>query len=605
MPDFVIIVDPSRDRPVSVEQALRDRPGMSDLAVRTWRFQWGTASVQMSRCFGYEPYEADGTLAFCVGRPRIMGATHERNGPDGFTRALAEAAAAGDLAAFYERLTGVFALVVCADSGVTILTDRLGVYPVYEAASSCGPRICLGTHPEVVADMAGRRDDVDPVSLAEIIVRGAVTFPYTTRNGMRELQPGSCHHLALARGKPVRTTTAVWLPTEPERWPPWRESEEHLAQALSYAGTDITRGHQSVAVSLSGGFDSRTVLAAIPCEKRGCAYTFGDWHNREVRTAREVADTLGANHVLVLRPPDLYAHLGEWECALLGMERWVPNAHGFALLHAGGISNGDLLVGGFGSDALLKGSFCSRRVWLRSLVGLPARLPRLSPGDGVVLRPSVMEALRQRALQRLAEVAMVRPRTAAEWLDLYPLSRDRDVGYTLANFRLLAADELFLHTEVIRVACTASPTSKATRRLIQPAFARVLGCRASAIPHGEEGLSLSQHWVWHFLCRLLPYRVTKGWRHPRLDSGQPPLPWFGQGPWVNYRQLQLFCPAWSQARHRASSSAAMDLLSSVLAVHPAEFTTRYLEDAGALANYTIVCMLLHFGGLLRPYSVRA
>src|SRR5690606_30036020 len=73
-----------------------------------------------------------------------------------------------------------------------------------------------------------------------------------------------------------------------------------------------------------------------------------------------------------MRPADFYVDLARRESQLLGIERGIVNAHGFAAYDCPPEVNHDLLLGGHLSDTLLKGQYAYRSS-LRSLIKHPWR----------------------------------------------------------------------------------------------------------------------------------------------------------------------------------------------------------------------------------------
>jgi len=341
---------------LSVEAAgacLRERSGMEHRTVDSWQFPWGTVVHQRPNGYGYGAYHCDAMLCFAVGRPRLVGLRHEDLGDAGFARAAVNALRKGNTAELCRSLTGIFAVVFGTEDSIFIITDRLGAYPVYVGQSAGDITCAVGSYPELVAAAAGRQSDYDLVSLGEVLLSGEITFPFTTRRGMCELAPGSTHDFRFVEGSLARSSELYWEPREPARWPSLNESRAKLRQGLLNAGADVSRGVNRVAVTLSGGSDSRTVLSCIPREKLACAITFADWENAELTAARKVAHAASVPHVAIWRHPDFYAHLPMRELSLRGIEQLPLSGHGY-LVHDSNIPDVDLIVSGAGSDSILK-----------------------------------------------------------------------------------------------------------------------------------------------------------------------------------------------------------------------------------------------------------
>ncbi|MCA9303534.1 MAG: hypothetical protein KC996_05375, partial [Phycisphaerales bacterium] len=253
-----------------------------------------------------------------------------------------------------EALSGMYTIIELTDHSVTVLTDRMGFRPFYLAAAADGRVIGAGSSVEGLARAVGMETDFDPVSLGELLVHNFVTFPYTTRERIRELPPCSVTTIDPMTGESA--SRVIWEPTEPKVFASHAEMSGRLERAIRTAGDEITAGCTNAAVLLSGGFDSRLVLAAIPAERLGAALTYVTNENRETRVAAEVAAGAGVAHVPVRRDEAYFPGLVERGMRLLGMEL-RGNTHGLCLADNGLSDRFDVVIGGQLSDTLLKDHF--------------------------------------------------------------------------------------------------------------------------------------------------------------------------------------------------------------------------------------------------------
>lgn len=82
---------------------------------------------------------------------------------------------------------------------------------------------------------------------------------------------------------------------------------DKLAEVIKKSVERRTRGNHRFGILLSGGLDSRTVLAAS--DKKMVCFTVGDFRNREVKTAKKIAEVKGCKHIFLKRKMDHYANL--------------------------------------------------------------------------------------------------------------------------------------------------------------------------------------------------------------------------------------------------------------------------------------------------------
>ena len=138
-------------------------------------------------------------------------------------------------------------------------------------------------------------------------------------------------------------------------------SEEYyvreLVKRLQKAVARKTRGNHRLGILLSGGLDSRTVLASM--DKIPIAYTLGDFRNTEVQIAQKIAKIKGCKHVFLKRDPDYYFRLVEKAIDIGdGMYRF-SHAHFLGFLSRIK-EESDILLHGHGLDYTFHGLYLPR-----------------------------------------------------------------------------------------------------------------------------------------------------------------------------------------------------------------------------------------------------
>jgi asparagine synthetase B (glutamine-hydrolysing) len=596
------------------------RPGVSGHRVLPFDFPWGRVAVQPPVAPGYAPLrQADG-LVGCVGRPRFLGVEHESLGPCGFNSLFRDRLRAAGPQSVAGALTGMFAAFECGTGRVRVLTDVLGFMPVYVGHDAGGRVAAVGTHLESVAALAGRLDDFDPVSLADLLVHQHVTFPYTTRRGVTELQPACLTEFPVGpagevRGGDVRHTI-LWEPREPavRDAPDPAELEEELEQALRAAAADVTRGARSAATTLSGGLDSRVVLAALAggtgVAGGACvaAITYATRENNEVNVARRVARAAGVPHRIAWRGEEFYAELMPRAVGLLGTEL-RGECHGFCVIDNALDREFDLVVGGFFSDTLFKGHYMpsalrervrrrspvyrARRAAGKALRSLGVLPPVKAPSPHFwdraramesSLSEGVREALRERRRVRLEQVRNVRPESAEEWVRFWPGSRGDGAYGPQANTRLFTSDELFFHRRLVELAARVPMHEKLGGRLTRRVFPRLYGelgqienAATGLPPAATSGPNIRQ-----------AAKVEGSSSAAAATPQRSPFPWNDvNDSWVDWELLQKHSPTWCSYRAALADSAAVDVLAGVLP-GAAEFIRSYRDEAGHLFNRAAV-----------------
>ncbi len=502
---------------------------MNDRPVREHVFSWGAVWTQTP-----DLVEERGALAFACGRPSAGHGSREE---------LLRRGLAGDgWKEDYPGLSGAFVLVACDERGLTVVTDPMGVVPVYEASGTADH--VVGSMPELVARLAKIPHDFDPVSLAEILVRRAPTFPFTTRRSMRELAPGSSFRMEPATPASVRATS-LWRPAE-GAFDSAQPLSVELRSAVQRASECVAWETDETSVLLSGGKDSRVVQAVIPEPKRGLAVTFaGPDDNQELQVARRVAAAEGVRHRVLRRSDDFYAEPMLREHRLLGAERAAGHAHGLVLLDDPP-RPGNVLVGGYLSDTLLRG-FSPRRG------GFDDWKP--DENELSALRKAVRNDVLERSRARSEQLAEWRPKTAGSWSWFYPVSRQRAASHLHVLQRLAQVDELFLHRPIIELAAGSSREWTWSQEVIDEVFAS-LAPRTAGLALANTGAPLDAP-AWRTA-------VGRQWMKLRR-TGRRRARWSTEGSWPSWRQFVVGAPAWRQLRERAArSESAGEVLNPLL-----------------------------------------
>jgi len=202
---------------------------------------------------------------------------------------------------FFKNLNGRFqGLVADSVRGIaTLFNDRFGLQRIYfhEAQGafyfSAEAKAILAVRPEL------RR--TDPQSFGEYIACGCVLENRTLFRGIRALPPGSAW---IFRGGALEKTSSYFEPREWEEQEPL-EPESYYNQLRDAFTTRLPlyfNGHEKVGVSLTGGLDTRIIMAwrkapagSLPC------YTFGSMYreNQDVYLARRVAEICGQPYQVV------------------------------------------------------------------------------------------------------------------------------------------------------------------------------------------------------------------------------------------------------------------------------------------------------------------
>jgi asparagine synthase (glutamine-hydrolysing) len=202
---------------------------------------------------------------------------------------------------FPKGLNGRFhGLVIDHRRGTQLLfNDRFGLHRVYYHQAkdafyfSAEAKAILKVRPELRA--------IDPRGLGEFLVCGCVLENRALFPGIYVLPPGAAWFF---RAGELQKKGFYFEPREWEEQEPLDPDEYYVRLRDSFAASlpRYFNGHERVGVSLTGGLDTRIIMAwqkprpySVPC------YTFGSAYrdNQDVRLARQVAKICAQEHQVI------------------------------------------------------------------------------------------------------------------------------------------------------------------------------------------------------------------------------------------------------------------------------------------------------------------
>lgn len=202
---------------------------------------------------------------------------------------------------FLKNLNGRFqGLVVDRSRGTTTLfNDRFGLQRAYFHEGQ--DAFYFAAEAKAILAVCPESRSVDPQSLGEYVACGCVLENRTLFRGIHALPPASAWSF---RGGVLEKKATYFEPREWEEQEPL-DAEAYYNQLRDAFTTRLPRyfnGRERVGVSLTGGLDTRIIMAwrkapagSLPC------YTFGSMYreNQDVHLARRVAEICGQPYQVV------------------------------------------------------------------------------------------------------------------------------------------------------------------------------------------------------------------------------------------------------------------------------------------------------------------
>ncbi|UHQ98604.1 asparagine synthase-related protein (plasmid) [Natrinema zhouii] len=307
------------------------------------------------------PFEADLGYAETEGGDRIWlwGSVWGFDGPDGYERF--RESGAEQCAIRYDRhgmefvsgLNGNFVGAIHdSETGqLSLFTDRFGTRPLYYSETDDG--IVFSTNIQSLPLHPGVETEFDETYLAEYFALHRPFGVRTPLTGVAKTQPGS---VMTIDPDGSYETHRYWRPV----YTPRERSREYFADRLARTFRDVVADRTDRAgeygLLLSGGSDSRLVLAALTAlDRQVQTFHLAEWHNREAKTAAKVSAAAGAPLTLLIRDGDYLARSLTGNSEMSNFVGYFNQAHANEFDETLSSSVDVLLTGHYG-DMLFKGN---------------------------------------------------------------------------------------------------------------------------------------------------------------------------------------------------------------------------------------------------------
>ncbi|MGE3312990.1 MAG: asparagine synthase-related protein [Limisphaerales bacterium] len=432
-----------------------------------------------------------------------------------------------------ERVSGNFAIIVAdlTRNQVHVVTDCTGVYPVFETEAHGAP--VLSSHTDTLADATSNAGDLDQTSLGEFLLTGTVSPPHTFYRRLRAVGRAMALTVTLAREGRPSVQRRCYLPLEFMGRDSDREDDLAAEFARAFRNSVQLRSQPRlgrVAVALSGGLDSRAVLASLHPSADCVAFTCFDEENAEFRTASAIAKAAGVTFLPYRRSEDYYAENARLGVRINGGMGSFANNHFLGALPWLRGQGGRMLLTGCYCDYLYKGLPLNRRthpitgreelgpfdpefyfthVWPDTKAAKEAR-------DRLVAR---YDGLRTDDRSDAAVFALEAART-------FPLAYEGDNAQRVVPQRLTGWCVPVSDPELMRLYCRIPYRFKLNKSLFSKAVRSLTGAKYDAIPDANTGARVGANW-WTSAATAAALRLKN--RLIRLRGGHAT-----QGSWPNW-----------------------------------------------------------------------
>jgi asparagine synthase (glutamine-hydrolysing) len=494
----------------------------------------------------WAPFQVDsGSLVALAGRAVFdeseWQTTNRDDGSGGLAASIVHGHYEEVLARAFARLNGNCVAIVhdAPRQRLHLATDRCGVFPAFEVATQEG--WLYGSHPDVLAAAAEVSHRVDETSLAEFILSGTVTPPFSYYEGLRAVDHGSVVTFDLASGQPGQITKHRYFDFvyRGDSRVPEVDLATQLADALRRAVQRRTLSRLGpTAVALSGGLDSRVVLASRKDKDQSFAFSCYDEPNRELATAEAIARGLSVRFLALQRGRDYYAENAEDGVRISGAMGSFANNHFLGVIPLLRREGMETLLTGCYCDYLFKGLPLNRRNhWLTRRESLGAFRHQFYFdyfSADTALADRARERWENRIPPKLRTQDTVERVFQIEARRTFPLCYEGDNQQRLVPQRLTGWCPPFVDRDVIDVYCRLPYQYKLNRSVFRRVVTRLTP--GLGVPDANTGVapgsSIAREWLASAHLRLgREWRRVQGsastdeswpdWRH--YVAGSPTL----------------------------------------------------------------------------------
>jgi asparagine synthase (glutamine-hydrolysing) len=199
-----------------------------------------------------------------------------------------------------------------AHKRIALFNDRFGMHRLYYHQSN--DAFYFAVEAKAILAVCPELRRADPRGVGEFIAMGCVLENRTLFEGIHVLPPGSTWSF---RNGSIERKATYFQPQEWEQQTPL-EPEAYYRELREVFSRNLPRyfnGKQGVGMSLTGGLDTRAIMAwhnpspgSLPC------YTFGGTYRecRDVQVARQVARASGQSHQVIQSGADFLSHFPEY-----------------------------------------------------------------------------------------------------------------------------------------------------------------------------------------------------------------------------------------------------------------------------------------------------
>ena len=216
---------------------------------------------------------------------------------------------------FTRKLNGAYLIVICdlKTNELSIFNDRYGLRPHYYTFTN--NILIFAPEVKAILEYGGFPRELDDEAVSDFFAFGKIIGNKTLFKHIKVLPPAS---ILKYDGDNLSIKTYWDFKFSPDYNTPKEVFVDELIKVFKKAVEIRLRDEHNYAVSLSGGLDSRSILAAIneDLKNKVLAYTFGSLDCDEIKIAKKVTKVAGVKHIIFEISPNIIIENAEKEVFL-------------------------------------------------------------------------------------------------------------------------------------------------------------------------------------------------------------------------------------------------------------------------------------------------
>ncbi len=477
----------------------------------------------------WKPYfdEKNQIRMFVLGKPAIEideWEHYQANEESYITQLLIEKYIQNDLNQFCNELNGAFTILILdgIQKRLIVITDKLGIYPVYENSKNNIKDFQVSTHADILANNLAKTT-LDEVSVAEFLKRGFINIPNTYYNECKTLEHS--HFYIWDFGK-EQFESGKYFDFKSN----YSYDVDFLVNKLSTSLLNAiqrrtNKYYGKKAVLLSGGADSRVILYNTASDAD--AITLYDIENTEINTAKDISKILNTEHHLIQRKFDHYIDILDRSVLGSGGTSEITSDHYLTYINNDIFTSYDQLLTGCYFDYMFKGlSLNTKNI---SLFGKKLHYKVLSTEHshyytGIFTISSHYDLkVTERENQLFKNYSDL---TELESKRSFPFFRESDAIMRLSLIRFFQADFVAADNDLIDCFLVIPPKYKINSQIFGQAVAKITK-KINHIPHANNNIKIGTH-PYIFAVKSLINSMKKKFDRSKVDK------LIGEGSWINF-----------------------------------------------------------------------